>query len=115
MGLKDLTIKTIAINEQLSPSLPFTLLKGTIGLIKLDLRNTLFTIENIDLLFGVKSIEEMKEFSKSYKKMVITAEMLDKMKMNCINSIIKGGSQTKNTSKEEENLEESLKILKKLL
>lgn len=112
MGLKDLTLKTIAINERLSPTFPLTLIKGTIGLIKLDLRNTLFTLENINLQFKVKTVEEMREFSKSYIKLVITAEMLDKMKMNCINSILDG---SKNTSKEEENIEESLKIFKKLL
>lgn len=89
MGLKDLTFKTNAINEQLPPLFPITLLKGIIGLIKLDLRHTLFTIENIDLFFGVKTIEEMKQFATSYKKMEITAEKLERMKLDCINSIIR--------------------------
>jgi hypothetical protein len=57
MGLKDLTFKTIAINEQLPPSFPFTLTKGTIGLIKLDLRHTLLTIDNIELFLNVKTVE----------------------------------------------------------
>ena len=61
MGLNNLTLKAQSINQNLSPSIPFVIEKGTIGLIKLDTKTLNFLVENVDIYLRLKTINEHRE------------------------------------------------------
>ena len=57
MGLKNLTLKTRTINENLPQSVPFIIAFGSVGLFKLDLLRLTRSLEDIDVTLHLKSIE----------------------------------------------------------
>ena len=62
MGLTNLTLKAQSINQNLSPSIPFVIEKGTIGRIKVDQTKTLiFLVENVDIYLRFKTINEHRQ------------------------------------------------------
>lgn len=69
MGLRNLTLKTKAVNESLNPSIPFVVEKGSIGQIKLDLKQFTMVLDKIDITLRFKTPEQLLEFGRNYKKM----------------------------------------------
>lgn len=57
MGLRNLTLKTRAVNESLNPAIPFVVERGSIGQIKLDLKQFTMVLDRIDITLRFKTPE----------------------------------------------------------
>lgn len=89
MGLKNLTLKSRAINEKLPPSVPFIITYGSVGLFKLDLLRLTLSLEDIDITFHLKSIDQLLEFGTNYHRNFMNSINLEKLKENCMKDLMK--------------------------